>query len=486
MHFIVGQHKGVESIHRMTLEHVTIVQAMSLHKEIAMDCFTCKKKQKKFLEVEMGPHPQSTLTIAPPFYTTMMDLMGPFSVYVPGFEARTRNRKVLQAKTWVVVFCCPTTRNINLQVIEKSDGDGIVDAVTRLSCEVGVPKLVLCDKQTSVERMLREAKVEMRDLQDKLVVEYGIEFKSCPVSGHNFHGQVERAVRSVRDAFHESGGANKILHATGLQTLMKLIENQINNIPLGYAFGRDVDNSPALRIITPSMLRHGRNNLRALDGPIELSGGYDKMMDKVEQTYKAWFKVWHDSWVPKLMRAPKWFKGEVDLEIGDLVYFQRTSNELGLKYGRWTVGEIDDLERGSDGKIRRVWVKYKNFGEDCYQKTERSVRSLIKLFSLADTSIQEDLQEVQKVMRELLSGSRLDDGSIAAHGLRKNFSGSCCGAHFNRGEIQTFLETFSEDSWMDFGSVWTQEDGLPLGHGLDDVSLRSLLDAVINVNARLD
>ena len=71
-------------------------------------------------------------------------------------------------------------------------------------------------------------------------------------------------------------------------------------------------------------------------------------------------------------------------------------------------------------------------------------------------------------MRELLGGNRLDVGSTAAHGLRKIFSGSCCGAHFNHGEIQTFLETFSEDSWMDFDSVWTQEDGLPLCHGLGD------------------
>ena len=232
MHFVVGRHKGVETIHRMTLEHVTIVQGMSLHKEIASDCVVCKKKQKKFLEVEMGPHPQSTLTIAPPFFTTMMDLMGPFMLYVPGFEARTRNRKVLQAKAWVVVFCCPTTRNINLQVIEKVDGDGILDAVTRLSCEVGVPKMVLCDKQTSVERMLREAEIEIRDLQDRLIVERGIQFSTCPVTGHNFHGQVERCVRSIREALADSGAANKILHATGLQTVMKLIENQINNIPL--------------------------------------------------------------------------------------------------------------------------------------------------------------------------------------------------------------------------------------------------------------
>ena len=48
------------------------------------------------------------------------------------------------------------------------------------------------------------------------------------------------------------------------------------------------------------------------------------------------------------MHAPKWFKGQVDLEVRDLVYYQRTGNELASKYGRWTVGEIDELERSSD------------------------------------------------------------------------------------------------------------------------------------------
>ena len=181
----------------------------------------------------MGPHSQAELTIAPPFFTSMLDLMGPFHVYVPGFEARTRNRKVLQAKVWVAVFCCPVTRNVNLQMIEKSDAGGIMDAVTRLSCEVGVPKLVICDKQTSVEKMLKESVIEIKNLQDQLVVEFGIQFTTCPVAGHNFNGQVERCIRSIREALAVSGADKRILHATGLQTVMKLIENQLLQAKLG-------------------------------------------------------------------------------------------------------------------------------------------------------------------------------------------------------------------------------------------------------------
>ena len=54
------------------------------------------------------------------------------------------------------------------------------------------------------------------------------------------------------------------LHATGVQTLASLIANDINNIPLGYAYGRDENNSPLLRLLSPKMLRLGRNNGRAL------------------------------------------------------------------------------------------------------------------------------------------------------------------------------------------------------------------------------
>ena len=64
--------------------------------------------------------------------------------------------------------------------------------------------MVLCDKQTSVEKILKEAKIKIRDLQDELVVEHGIQFTSCPVAGQNFHGQVEQCVRSVRDALSDS------------------------------------------------------------------------------------------------------------------------------------------------------------------------------------------------------------------------------------------------------------------------------------------
>ena len=106
---------------------------------------------------------------------------------------------------------------------------------------------------------------------------------------------MERCIRSIWEALAISGADKKVLHATGLQTVMKLIENRLKCLPLGYAFGRDCDNSPALLIITPAMLRHGRKNDRSLNGPIKLASNLGTMMNKVKETYEAWFRVWRDT-----------------------------------------------------------------------------------------------------------------------------------------------------------------------------------------------
>ena len=63
------------------------------------------------------------------------------------------------------------------------------------------------------------------------------------------------------------------LHATGLQTVLKLIENDLNNLPLGFSYGRESDNSPLLKLIFPNMLKIGRLNSRALNGPGRMPKG---------------------------------------------------------------------------------------------------------------------------------------------------------------------------------------------------------------------
>ena len=146
------------------------------------------------------------------------------------------------------------------------------------------------------------------------------------------------------------------LHATGLQTLAKLIENDINNVPIGFSYGRDADNTPLLNLINPNLLKIGRLHSRALDGPVRFPTGPKDLMVKVEQTYDAFFKIWNATMVPKLIPQPKWFKDSPELKPGDIVYFQKTQNELSSGSGalHYQEGLCQILQlQGEQAKVHR-------------------------------------------------------------------------------------------------------------------------------------
>ena len=208
----------------------------------------CAKMREKYLEAPMGPISDKQLMIAPAFWITMMDIYGPCHVYVPGHAMMTRHRKVVEAKCYVLVFACPTTKLVNLQVIESKSADG----VTRLSCEIGVHSFILVDQDSGILKVMKEAEVNVRDLEFVLHKEKGIKFKTCPVSGHNYHGAIERKIRTVQQCLDKSGVDSLRLHATGLQKFCNLAENDMNNLPLGYSYGKESDNSPLLKLIFPN------------------------------------------------------------------------------------------------------------------------------------------------------------------------------------------------------------------------------------------
>ena len=398
IHRKVAKHAGYENSFRESLNHCFIIQGLGLFRELGDDCVKCRKMRKKFLDIVEGPVSDEALIVAPPFYVSMCDLYGPCHVYVPGHAMKTRHRAVVEAKCYVLVSVCPVSKLVNLQVIEGKSADAVIDGVIRLCCEVGVPSLMLVDKESSILKALSEAEVDVRNLDMLLHKEKGIRFRTCPVSGHNYHGLVERKIRSVQECLDKCNVGEMRLHATGLQTFCKLVENDINNLPMGYSYARDSDNSPLLKLIFPNMLRIGRNNSRALEGPIKLPKGPDYLMKKVEKAYDVFYKLWNVTMIPKLMKMHRWFDTkDVLLREGDIVYFRKVENELSSK---WTVGRVSDVEKGRDGVVRRCTVRYQNSSESQPRYTDRAARSLIKLFHIDDLSWQQEMDLVEKIIEE--------------------------------------------------------------------------------------
>ena len=60
-------------------------------------------------------------------------------------------------------------------------------------------------------------------------------------------------------------------------------------------------------MLVPNMLRIGRINLSALDGPVRLSNDNRKMLWDIQDKYEAWYKIWCKVYVTKLMHQKKGF-----------------------------------------------------------------------------------------------------------------------------------------------------------------------------------
>ena len=178
VHRVLARHAGYERCLRESLNHCYIIQGLSLFRELGEDCVKCLMKRKTYLDIPEGPIPEEKLTIAPPFWVAMCDLYGPCHIFVPGHAHKTRHRNVVEAKCYVFVTVCPVTKMVNLQVIESKSADGILDGITRLACEVGVPTLMLVDQDSGVMKALREAECDIRNLDMRVHKEKGMRFKT--------------------------------------------------------------------------------------------------------------------------------------------------------------------------------------------------------------------------------------------------------------------------------------------------------------------
>ena len=136
-----------------------------------------------------------------------------------------------------------------------------------------------------------------------------------------------------------------------------------------------------LKMVVPNMLRLGRINSRAIDGPVRLTSENRKMLGQIQDKFAAWYKIWCQVYVPKLMAQKKNYRNDRDLEVDDIVYYQKKESELSSP---WVIGRVDQVVRGRDGIIRKAFIKYTNPKESIQRVTERSARKLIKIWSADD------------------------------------------------------------------------------------------------------
>ena len=380
-----ASHSGAETVMRYVQKFTHILDGRDLIKKFRLACHRCRVLEKRALEVAMGALKDCNLNIAPAFYSIQVDICGPYSSY-------SNHNKRATVNIWLVVFCCCTTSAVSIKVMDDYSTSAFLLAFVRFSCHYGYPKFLLPDEGSQLVKGCKDMQLSFSDIQSHLNIEYGVQFETCPVGGHNMHGKVERKIRTVRESIEKKLQGHR-LSLLQWESLGDQIANEINNLPLGTV--RNTSSLEDLDILTPNRLLLGRNNERSPSGPLLVTNDTSKILQSNIDVFTVWFESWLISYVPRLMYQPKWFKTIRDMKVGDIVLFLKTDHEYSRQY---QYGIVDSVEKGRDDRIRTVTVRYRNSNEQQDRKTRRAVRELVVVHHIDEISIYEELAEASKTV----------------------------------------------------------------------------------------
>ena len=124
--------------------------------------------------------------------------------------------------------------------------------------------MLLPDEGSQLGKGCKEMQLNFCDIKYRLNTEYGIEFETCPVGGHNMHGKVERKIQHVKSAMNKQLD-NERLSVIQWETIGDQIANCVNDTPL--ALKHITQDIEQIDLLTPNRLMLGRNNDRSPAGP---------------------------------------------------------------------------------------------------------------------------------------------------------------------------------------------------------------------------
>ena len=351
-------HAGIETTLRAVLKKTFIIEGRSLLKLVKRSCERCRYLNKRTVDVAMGPVPGPTLTIAPAFFHTQIDLSGPYKAYSP-------HNKRTTLKVWLVVYCCCSTSAVVINIMDDYSTSSFIQSFMRLACQVGFPKKLFCDEGSQLIKGCQSMKLNFSDIKYQLHKQKSVEFQVCPVGGHNMNGRVERKIKDI-NASLEKTIHNERLSLLQWETIAAVISNSINNLPLAVG---SIAEFECMDLLTPNRLLLGRNNNRSPSGDFIKCDNPVKILKENSRTYEAWFETWLLTYVPKLMDHDKWFNSDRNLEVGDIVLFKKNDSVLQSTY---TYSCVTDVEYGKDGLVRKVRIKYRNANEESTRETSFS------------------------------------------------------------------------------------------------------------------
>ena len=331
----------------------------------------------------MGNLPKERLKPAPPWYSTSIDLFGPFTV-------RDAVKKRTTSKGYGVIFNCIGTRAVYLDLAPDYSTESFLMVLRRFVSLRGYPSKIYSDNGAQLVAASQELKNvtkfwDWEKLKSFGVME-GFEWNFTPADAPWQNGTSESLIRSVKRSLKTAIGES-ILTFSELQTVLFEVANLINERPIGHHPRSPEDGS----YLCPNDLLLGRSTARVPSGPFKESTNPRLCFEFIQNIVNSFWRRWTTNYFPDLIVRQKWHTAHRNLKTGDIVLIQDSN----LVRGQWRLGIVSNTYPGSDGKVRKVEVQYKNpkQGEPVtkyqgrgYVTIERPVHRLVLLIPKDDIS----------------------------------------------------------------------------------------------------
>ena len=435
-HEKVVQHRSSTNTLRASRYIAYILGGRDLAIEIREACVFCRRFKARMVKTEMGKIHENRLTIAPVFWNVQIDLMGPFPAHCEHNHRST-------VKVWGVIFKDPGSGAVYAHVMQGYDAASFILAYTRFACRFGHPSQIFIDEGSQLMKACKSMEICWSDVSKTLNGQYrvGLNFKTCPVGGHNFNGVVERSILEIKKIFYTVYNGLK-LDILAYETAFGWVSNELNNLPI--CLGSRTQNLDNLDLITPQRLISGLNNTRAPMGPCRMDAP-SRLIKQMEKVYDSWWETWTMEKVINYIPKPtQWSKSSYQPKINDIVIFKKDDNDIAMGSRVWRTGRIQELDDSRDGIPRAAVIQYKNATEKTFRSTRRAIRKLAVVHQEHDLELIQELNEAcrdaqSKFYLWELSSSDLCKSLEESEDLRIGAIGDLLG--------ENFILMFSGDPW---------------------------------------
>ena len=336
-------HLGTEWVVSLIRRRYWITKIRSVVKSVAKSCVTCKKLFASTCNQKMADLPASRLEpYRPPFTFVGIDCFGPIMV------KRARS----EAKRYVCLFCCFTTRAVHLELLSSMDTDSFINAFQRFIARRGLPERVWSDNGTNFVGGQRA----LFNIDPEVVQKFALRKKvdwmfQTPMASHK-GGVWERLIRTVRKVLVGIMPRNSRLTDECLQTVLCEVESIVNSRPLTKV-SDDIRDESA---ITPNHLLLLNQKPVLSPGVFDETDLYRRRWKCVQHLANEFWRRWIREYLPDLNRRQKWFDQKQSVKIGDLVLLQDESVPRGV----WPMGIVTDVKQSSDNLVRSVNLRLRN------------------------------------------------------------------------------------------------------------------------------